>query len=154
MTLHNGSKILLSKLAEDYHPTDKISALRLLHEYVVRGEVRHGLIYVEPDKQDFVELLGMVDEPLATLPESKNAPVRRRSTRSWRADKPNSHPTPTGRLGISGLGVGGWGWEVTYGPATLSVVVYRVVIVAFAVVSLGGAPAQLPPVPPSPSWNL
>src|SRR5688572_19980692 len=74
VTLHNGSRILLSKLAEDYHPTDKMSAMRLLHEYAARGEYATGLIYVEPDKQDFVELLGMVDEPLATLPESKTRP--------------------------------------------------------------------------------
>jgi 2-oxoglutarate/2-oxoacid ferredoxin oxidoreductase subunit beta len=74
VTLHNGSRILLSKLAEDYHPTDKMSALRLLHETAARGEYATGIIYVEPDKQDFVELLGIVDEPLATLPESKTRP--------------------------------------------------------------------------------
>jgi 2-oxoglutarate ferredoxin oxidoreductase subunit beta len=74
VTLHNGSRILLSKLAEDYQPTDKMSALRVLHEYAARGEYATGLIYVEPDKQDFVELLGIVDEPLSTLPESKTRP--------------------------------------------------------------------------------
>jgi len=72
--LHNGSKIVLSKLAEDYHPTDKMSALRLLHESAARGEYATGLIYVEPDKQDFVDLLGMVDEPLSTLPQSRTRP--------------------------------------------------------------------------------
>ena len=74
VTLHNGSKILLSKLAEDYHPTDKMSALRLLHETAARGEYATGLIYVEPDKQDFVDLLGIVDEPLSALPESVTRP--------------------------------------------------------------------------------
>src|SRR6187401_2740196 len=34
VTLHNGSKILLSKLAEDYHPTDKMSALKMCHDSV------------------------------------------------------------------------------------------------------------------------
>ena len=74
VTLHNGSKILLSKLAEDYHPTDKMSALRLLHETAARGEYATGIIYVEPDKQDFVDLLGIVDEPLAELPQSRTRP--------------------------------------------------------------------------------
>ena len=38
VTLHNGSKILLTKLSEDYAPTDKMSALRVLHETMARGE--------------------------------------------------------------------------------------------------------------------
>src|ERR671916_109799 len=58
VTLHNGSKILLTKLAEDYHPTDKISALRVLHETMSRGEYATGVLYIEPDKQDFIDLLG------------------------------------------------------------------------------------------------
>ena len=74
VTLHNGSKILLSKLAEDYHPTDKMSAVRLLHESMARGEYATGLIYVEPDKQDFIDLLGIVDEPLSMLDQSRTRP--------------------------------------------------------------------------------
>ena len=74
VTLHDGSKILLSKLAEDYHPTDKMSAVRLLHETMARGEYATGLIYVEPDKQDFIDLLGIVDEPLSMLDQSRTRP--------------------------------------------------------------------------------
>jgi 2-oxoglutarate ferredoxin oxidoreductase subunit beta len=74
VTLHNGSKIMLTKMTEDYQPTDKISALRLLHETMARGEYATGILYIEPDKQDFIELLGIVDEPLAGLPESKTRP--------------------------------------------------------------------------------
>jgi 2-oxoglutarate/2-oxoacid ferredoxin oxidoreductase subunit beta len=40
----------------------------------VARRVRHGRLYVEPDKQDFIELLGLVDEPLATLPDSRTRP--------------------------------------------------------------------------------
>jgi 2-oxoglutarate ferredoxin oxidoreductase subunit beta len=74
VTLHNGSQIMLSKLSEDYHPTDKIISLRLLHESASRGEFATGLIYVEPDKQDFVDLLGIVDEPLSMLEQSRTRP--------------------------------------------------------------------------------
>jgi 2-oxoglutarate ferredoxin oxidoreductase subunit beta len=49
-------------------------ALRLLHETTRRGELVTGLVYVEPDKQDFVDLLGIVDEPLATLDVSRTRP--------------------------------------------------------------------------------
>src|SRR6188508_391478 len=38
VTLHNGSKILLNKLAEDYNPTDKHRALSLLRETAARNE--------------------------------------------------------------------------------------------------------------------
>jgi 2-oxoglutarate ferredoxin oxidoreductase subunit beta len=74
VTLHNGSKLLLTKIAEDYHPTDKGRALSLLHETARRGEFATGILYVEPDKQDFIELLGLVDEPLAFLDESRTRP--------------------------------------------------------------------------------
>jgi 2-oxoglutarate ferredoxin oxidoreductase subunit beta len=72
--LHNGSRIVLSKLSEDYQPSDKMSALRVLHETMARGEYATGVLYIEPDKQDFVDLLGIVDEPLASLPESRTRP--------------------------------------------------------------------------------
>ena len=76
VTLHNGSKIVLSKLAEDYHPTDRGKALQMLHETARRGEYATGVLYIEPDKQDFVDMLGLVDEPLAFLDESRTRPGR------------------------------------------------------------------------------
>jgi 2-oxoglutarate ferredoxin oxidoreductase subunit beta len=74
VVLHDGSKLLLTKVADDYDPTDRVSALSLLHETDERGELATGVLYVDPKKQDFVELLGMVDEPLAHLPESRTRP--------------------------------------------------------------------------------
>ena len=74
VTLHNGSKLLLTKIAEDYRPTDKLRALNLLHETARRGEFATGILYVEPDKQDFIELLGLVDEPLSSLDEARTRP--------------------------------------------------------------------------------
>ncbi|HTI38213.1 MAG TPA: 2-oxoacid:ferredoxin oxidoreductase subunit beta [Vicinamibacterales bacterium] len=66
--MHDGSKLYLKKLAEDYDPTDKLSAMRLLHETSRRGEFATGVIYIEPDKDDFTTMLNLVDEPLASLP--------------------------------------------------------------------------------------
>ncbi len=66
--MHDGSKLYLKKVAEDYDPTDKLSAVRLLHETARRGEFATGVIYIEPDKDDFTTMLNLVDEPLATLP--------------------------------------------------------------------------------------
>ena len=39
-----------------------------------RGEFATGVLYVEPDKEDFISLLGMVDEPLASLPLARVRP--------------------------------------------------------------------------------
>ena len=74
VTLHDGSKLYLKKIAEDYDPTDKLAAISLLHETARRGEFATGVLYVEPDKDDFVTLLNLVDEPLSTLPLSRVRP--------------------------------------------------------------------------------
>jgi len=66
--MHDGSKLYLKKVAGDYDPTDKLAAIGLLHETARRGEFATGVLYVEPDKDDFVTLLNLVDEPLSTLP--------------------------------------------------------------------------------------
>ena len=74
--MHDGSKLYLKKVAEDYDPADKLAAIRLLHETARRGEFATGVLYIEPDKDDFVTLLNLVDEPLATLPLNKVRPPR------------------------------------------------------------------------------
>ncbi|MFB3854501.1 MAG: 2-oxoacid:ferredoxin oxidoreductase subunit beta [Vicinamibacterales bacterium] len=75
--MHDGSKLFLKKLGQDYDPTDKVRALQVLHETARRGEFATGLIYVEPDKPDFLTLLNLVEEPLATLPAERVRPSRR-----------------------------------------------------------------------------
>jgi len=72
--MHDGSKLYLKKVAADYNPTDKITALRLLHETARRGEFATGILYLEPDKEDFISMLGLVDEPLASLPVERVRP--------------------------------------------------------------------------------
>ena len=74
--LHDGSKLYLKKVAEDYDPSDKLNAVRLIHETASRGEFATGVLYVEPDKKDFLTLLNLVDEPLAKLPLERVRPGR------------------------------------------------------------------------------
>jgi len=74
VTLHDGSRVVLKKLAEDYDPTDKLQAVRVLHETVSRGEYATGLLYVEPSKRDFCSLMNLVDEPLSQLPLERVRP--------------------------------------------------------------------------------
>ena len=74
--MHDGSKLYLKKVADDYDPTSKMNAVRLIHETAARGESATGILYIEPAKADFVTLLNMVDEPLATLPLDRVRPGR------------------------------------------------------------------------------
>jgi 2-oxoglutarate ferredoxin oxidoreductase subunit beta len=76
VTLHDGSKLYLKKLDGDYDPTDKLQAVRVLHETARRGEYATGLLYVEPSKRDFCSLLNLVDEPLSQLPLERVRPPR------------------------------------------------------------------------------
>jgi len=76
VTMHDGSKLYLSKLGDDYDPTDKMAALKRLHETAGRGEFATGLIYIEPDRDNFLTQLNVVDEPLASLPLERVRPGR------------------------------------------------------------------------------
>jgi 2-oxoglutarate/2-oxoacid ferredoxin oxidoreductase subunit beta len=74
VTLHDGSRIVLKTVGQGYDPTDKLGAMRQLLETSRRGEYATGLLYVEPDKDDFCTLLDIVDEPLASLPLERTRP--------------------------------------------------------------------------------
>jgi 2-oxoglutarate ferredoxin oxidoreductase subunit beta len=74
--MHDGSQLLLRKVADDYNPSDKMAAVRLLHETARRGEFATGILYIEPDKDDFIDTLNLVDTPLAFLPAEKVRPSK------------------------------------------------------------------------------
>lgn len=76
ITLHDGSRLLLRKLGTDYDPTNKTEALRVLTEAHDKGEIVTGLFYIDTKSKNFLELLNLVDEPLATLPESRVRPPK------------------------------------------------------------------------------
>src|SRR2546423_14936120 len=76
VTMHDGSHLQLRKLEEDYDPTDKIHAITRLTEAHDKGEVLTGVFYVNPQAPNFIDLLNVVDQPLATLPDSMTRPGR------------------------------------------------------------------------------
>jgi 2-oxoglutarate ferredoxin oxidoreductase subunit beta len=76
IAMHDGSHMLLKKLSIDYDPTDKVEALRVLTEAHDKGEVVTGLFYVNTERESFIDLLNLVDEPLASLPESRVRPPK------------------------------------------------------------------------------
>jgi 2-oxoglutarate/2-oxoacid ferredoxin oxidoreductase subunit beta len=71
---HDGSMLRLRKLATDYDPTDRISALTYLQRRHADGEVVTGLLFVEEDHGDLHEFLETVETPLNTLGEAELCP--------------------------------------------------------------------------------
>src|SRR5580692_10256323 len=76
VTMHDGSSLRLRKLEEDYDPTHRIAAMKRLSEAHDKGEVLTGVFYVNTKAPSFLAMLNMVDQPLATLPESMTRPGR------------------------------------------------------------------------------
>ncbi|HEY0140035.1 MAG TPA: 2-oxoacid:ferredoxin oxidoreductase subunit beta [Thermoanaerobaculia bacterium] len=74
--LHDGSRIVLKKLEEDYDPADPVMALQRLHRATEAGQMLTGLVHLRPEKKSFISLLNLTDEPLNTLPLSKTRPPK------------------------------------------------------------------------------
>ena len=71
---HDGSILRLRKLAVDYDPHDRISALTYLQQRHALGEVVTGLLFVEPESADLHELLDTAEAPLNGLGEAELCP--------------------------------------------------------------------------------
>ncbi|MBI3644808.1 MAG: 2-oxoacid:ferredoxin oxidoreductase subunit beta [Acidobacteriales bacterium] len=76
VTMHDGSRLRLRKLEQEYDPTDKIQAVRRLMESHQTGEVLTGVFYINAKAPSFIDMLNVTDQPLATLPESAVRPSR------------------------------------------------------------------------------
>jgi 2-oxoglutarate ferredoxin oxidoreductase subunit beta len=74
--MHDGSHLRIRKLQRDFDVTDRFKALQALEETEARGEVLTGVLYLNTSKPTFLDLLNLVDEPVATLPESKVRPSK------------------------------------------------------------------------------
>ena len=76
VTLHDGSRILLKKLEEDYDPSSAVQALQRLHRAVEGGQMLTGLVYLRPEKKSFISLLNMSEKPLWSLGEAETRPPK------------------------------------------------------------------------------
>ncbi len=72
--MHDGSKLRLRKLEEDYDPTDRIHAITRLNGAKEKGEMLTGVLYLNTKVPTFLDLLNITDQPLATLPTSAVRP--------------------------------------------------------------------------------
>jgi 2-oxoglutarate ferredoxin oxidoreductase subunit beta len=70
----DGGRIVVRRVGAGHDPRDRVAALRLLHEGTGGGEYLTGLFYVATDRPTLPDTLGLVDDPLATLPEARVRP--------------------------------------------------------------------------------
>jgi 2-oxoglutarate/2-oxoacid ferredoxin oxidoreductase subunit beta len=67
--LDDGSHVLLRKLEIDYDPTDRIGAMKKLHEHAATGEFVTGLLYVDTQSEDLCTRENLPQMPLARYGE-------------------------------------------------------------------------------------
>ena len=63
--------MVLRKLERDYDASDRIGALRTMHEARERGELVTGLLYVDTAARDLCERERLPQKPLAQMDEDE-----------------------------------------------------------------------------------
>ena len=71
---HDGSKLVLKKVAADYDPHDRLGAVIFLQRHAAAGQVVTGLLYVDPEPEDLHRNFNTVGEPLNALAEADLCP--------------------------------------------------------------------------------
>ncbi len=71
---HNGARLRLHKLAENYNPHDRIAAMKYLQERQSAGEIVTGVLYMEPEPTDLHGYLNTTDQPLNQLTDKDLCP--------------------------------------------------------------------------------
>ncbi len=68
VTMHDGTVITLRALRhEDHNVRDRAGAINLLMESNDKGEFITGLLYINPDRPDYVQTMNMVETPLSQI---------------------------------------------------------------------------------------
>jgi 2-oxoglutarate ferredoxin oxidoreductase subunit beta len=71
---HDGSKLVLKKVAADYDPHDRLGAMNFLHRHAARGQVVTGLLFVDREPEDLHRHFSTVNVPLNSLTEKDLCP--------------------------------------------------------------------------------
>src|SRR6188472_1716265 len=74
LTMHDGSIIRLHKLAKDWDPFDRNSAMNAIHHAKQKGEILTGLLYMDQDSTELHEMLKTNERPLNSLSTSQLCP--------------------------------------------------------------------------------
>ncbi|TND08210.1 MAG: 2-oxoglutarate ferredoxin oxidoreductase subunit beta [Bacteroidetes bacterium] len=72
--MHDGSSIRLHKIAQDWDPQNRISAINAIQKARSEGEILTGLIYIDEELGELHEVLQTTDTPLNQLTEEVLCP--------------------------------------------------------------------------------
>ncbi|MBE7516498.1 MAG: 2-oxoacid:ferredoxin oxidoreductase subunit beta [Chloracidobacterium sp.] len=67
LLMHDGSTIHLHKLAKDWDPMDRISAINAIQRSKQNGEILTGLLYMNEDSRELHDIINTTSAPLNTL---------------------------------------------------------------------------------------
>lgn len=70
VTMHDGSRVILKKLEQDYNPTDRGTAIRVLEEANAKNWLLTGLIYINTEVPSLLDIYNLPDTPLNRLSEN------------------------------------------------------------------------------------
>jgi 2-oxoglutarate ferredoxin oxidoreductase subunit beta len=74
VVMHDGSVIQLHKLAEEWDPLNRQSAMNAVLNAKAKNEILTGLLYVNPDAHDLHHMIQTADKPLNTLTKAELCP--------------------------------------------------------------------------------
>jgi 2-oxoglutarate ferredoxin oxidoreductase subunit beta len=74
VVLHDGSRILLIKLEENYDPTNREAASAAIQERLKKGEFLTGLLFVDPTGKEIHDVNETPATPLNQIPHSRLSP--------------------------------------------------------------------------------
>ena len=72
--MHDGSKVLLTKLSGDWNPFNRESAFAKINESRSQGQLLTGLIYIDESSRDIHDILKTTHVPLNQLGEKDLCP--------------------------------------------------------------------------------
>ena len=74
LQMHDGSILRLRKLAKDWDPLDRLSAILAVQNAKEKGEILTGLLYAVTDSHDLHDILQTSERPLNTLNKAELCP--------------------------------------------------------------------------------
>ena len=75
VTMHDGSKVILKKLEQDYDPKNRAEAMRILEEANAKRWLLTGLIYINTEQPSLLDIYNLTSTPLNRLKEPNLRPA-------------------------------------------------------------------------------
>ena len=72
--MHDGSKLLLKKLEDDWDATDFNAAMNALHDTSSEGKILTGMIYINTEVKTLCDTLNLPPKPIASLDDDELRP--------------------------------------------------------------------------------